>query len=238
MEDVEKYLNSIGYTLDDVCQYNKNQNHGRFHIRHNFKSHRSTNKLARDTTQMNVHVVTNIPQQQIGYQPMTEVEPEADPGHEIEHVNEAVGGPLPPGPPHPLEPQGPPPPLEPPVPQGPPPPPEEDISNEEEDGEEEEDDEEEGEGNYIQNGIAACICITLGALAAGLTMGLLSQDLLDLKIKEMASCNPQERKQAKALIPLISDHHRLVSFLYICSNIYMLHLFLCFFGHEAVMKCR
>ena len=42
-------------------------------------------------------------------------------------------------------------------------------------------------------------------------MGLLSQDLLDLKIKEMAASNLEERKQAKALIPLIQDHHRLVS---------------------------
>ncbi len=76
--------------------------------------------------------------------------------------------------------------------------------------------EEEGEGGphdtwfYVKNAGMAFLCVTVAALAAGLTMGLASQELLDLKIKEMAG-NPREKKYAKALIPLLQDHHRLVS---------------------------
>ena len=79
--------------------------------------------------------------------------------------------------------------------------------------------EEEGESEmktksfYIKNGLMATLCIIIAALAAGLTMGLLSQELLDLRIKEMASSNLSERNQAKALVPLIQDHHRLVRFI-------------------------
>ena len=40
-------------------------------------------------------------------------------------------------------------------------------------------------------------------------MGLVSQELLDLKIKEIAG-NTDEKKQARSVIPLLSDHHRLL----------------------------
>ena len=62
---------------------------------------------------------------------------------------------------------------------------------------------------YIQNGIMALVCVIVAALAAGLTMGLVSQELLDLRIKEVAG-TAKEKKQARAVIPLIQDHHRLL----------------------------
>ena len=71
---------------------------------------------------------------------------------------------------------------------------------------------------YI-NSLLAFLCVTVAALAAGLTMGLLSQELLDLRIKEIASADPQTREQAKSLVPLIKDHHRLVSFECLCYYI-------------------
>ena len=64
--------------------------------------------------------------------------------------------------------------------------------------------------SMIQNAIMAFICVSVAALAAGLTMGLLGLDVLDLRIKEMASSNLQERKYATTLLPLVKDHHRLV----------------------------
>jgi len=62
---------------------------------------------------------------------------------------------------------------------------------------------------FIQNGLFAFFCVSVAALAAGLTMGLVSQELLDLRIKEMAG-SEIEKKQARAVIPLIQDHHRLL----------------------------
>jgi hypothetical protein len=78
----------------------------------------------------------------------------------------------------------------------------------------EEEEEEEHSKNKIKNIIFAFTCVTFAALAAGLTMGLLSQDLLDLKIKELASSNLKEREQAATLVPLIKDHHRLVRIIF------------------------
>lgn len=74
--------------------------------------------------------------------------------------------------------------------------------------EDEEDIEDTDQFFYI-NGIMAFTCVIVAALAAGLTMGLVSQELLDLKIKEMAG-NVDEKKQARSVIPLIKDHHRLL----------------------------
>lgn len=74
---------------------------------------------------------------------------------------------------------------------------------------EEGDEDDKNQWFYIKNSLLALICVITAALAAGLTMGLVSQELLDLKIKEVAG-NPSERKQTRALIPLMSDHHRLL----------------------------
>lgn len=56
---------------------------------------------------------------------------------------------------------------------------------------------------------AALGCVSCAALAAGLTMGLLSLDKLKLKIKTMTG-NEEERKHARAILPLLSDHHFLL----------------------------
>mmetsp|Transcript_23085 Transcript_23085/g.34371 ORF Transcript_23085/g.34371 Transcript_23085/m.34371 type:complete len:550 (+) Transcript_23085:142-1791(+) len=78
-------------------------------------------------------------------------------------------------------------------------------------------DAEEGEGEKVRskqviyiNTAMSIFCVCVAALAAGLTMGLLSQELLDLRIKEKASADLNERKQAQSLVPLIKDHHRLL----------------------------
>ncbi len=76
---------------------------------------------------------------------------------------------------------------------------------------------------YI-NAFMAVFCVCVAALAAGLTMGLLSQELLDLRIKEMAAADENIKAQAKSLVPLIKDHHRLVSIKYMC--IFIIHMIL------------
>ena len=56
-------------------------------------------------------------------------------------------------------------------------------------------------------------CVILAALAAGLTMGLLSLDPLSLEIKRRASVCSQERRWCQQLIPLLVGHskrHRLL----------------------------
>ena len=63
---------------------------------------------------------------------------------------------------------------------------------------------------YVTNGSLAFMCVCVAALAAGLTMGLVSQEILDLKIKEVASESEEERRQARSLVPLLRDHHRLL----------------------------
>jgi metal transporter CNNM len=70
-------------------------------------------------------------------------------------------------------------------------------------------DAEQDEWYYFRNGALALVCVVLAALAAGLTMGLVSQEILDLRIKEMAG-NTDEKIQARKVIPLIKDHHRLL----------------------------
>ena len=49
---------------------------------------------------------------------------------------------------------------------------------------------------YVTNGCMAFACVCVAALAAGLTMGLVSQEILDLKIKEVASNSEEERRHA------------------------------------------
>jgi len=74
---------------------------------------------------------------------------------------------------------------------------------------------------YVRNSCMALLCVLSAALAAGLTMGLLSLEVLDLKIKEMASSSEEEKKHARILIPLLQDHHRLLVTLLLlnaCAN--------------------
>lgn len=74
------------------------------------------------------------------------------------------------------------------------------------------DDEEEEEGGFswVWNVLAATICVCIAALAAGLTLGMLGLDPLMLLIKERAAESPLEREQARKLIPIVNQHHRLL----------------------------
>lgn len=63
---------------------------------------------------------------------------------------------------------------------------------------------------YIKNAILATVCVTTAALAAGLTMGLMSLDPLMLTIKMRAAATQQEREQATALLPVVQQHHLLL----------------------------
>ncbi|CAB9516827.1 DUF21 domain-containing protein [Seminavis robusta] len=81
--------------------------------------------------------------------------------------------------------------------------------------EEEEEEEEEdfvrptGADLYV-NIICAFVCVCTAALAAGLTMGLLSLDELMLLIKERAGATEEERKAAANLLPIVRQHHLLL----------------------------
>ena len=79
-----------------------------------------------------------------------------------------------------------------------------------------------GDANfYLVNGGMAAICVTMAALAAGLTMGLLSLDPLMLLIKIRAGANKAERDQAASLLPIVQQHHRLLVSLLLmnaCAN--------------------
>ena len=55
----------------------------------------------------------------------------------------------------------------------------------------------------------ALACVTSAALAAGLTMGLLSLDTLKLKIKTMTG-SEEEQSYARAILPLLHDRHFLL----------------------------
>jgi len=63
---------------------------------------------------------------------------------------------------------------------------------------------------YVKNSLLALACVSVAAMAAGLTMGLVSMEAIDLRIKELASDSPEERRHAKILMPLVRDHHRLL----------------------------
>lgn len=74
---------------------------------------------------------------------------------------------------------------------------------------------------YLINGGMAALCVTIAALAAGLTMGMLSLDPLMLLIKIRASETKAERDQAALLLPLVQQHHRLLVSLLLmnaCAN--------------------
>jgi len=55
----------------------------------------------------------------------------------------------------------------------------------------------------------AFICVTCAALAAGMTIGLLSLDSLKLKIKLQVGTE-MEKKYAKRILPLLENHHLLL----------------------------
>ena len=63
---------------------------------------------------------------------------------------------------------------------------------------------------YITMGLCAVGCVMTAALAAGLTMGMLSIDPLMLLVKIRASRSQEEKKQAEALLPIVKQHHLLL----------------------------
>ncbi|KAL7532843.1 hypothetical protein ACHAXR_004890 [Thalassiosira sp. AJA248-18] len=63
---------------------------------------------------------------------------------------------------------------------------------------------------YVFKGSMALLCVICGALAAGLTVGLLSIDPLLLVIKMRAGETEEEKRQAEQLLPLVKQHHRLL----------------------------
>ncbi len=65
-----------------------------------------------------------------------------------------------------------------------------------------------GSSKWI-NAVCAVICIVCAATAAGLTMGFVSIDPLEMEIKQRSGTEV-ERKQAGILLPLIRRHHYLL----------------------------
>ena len=72
---------------------------------------------------------------------------------------------------------------------------------------------------YIKNSLLALTCVVVAALAAGLTMGLMSLDPLMLTIKMRAAASEEERKQATALLPVVQQHHLLLVTLLLLNSI-------------------
>ncbi|EED90505.1 hypothetical protein THAPSDRAFT_269456 [Thalassiosira pseudonana CCMP1335] len=74
----------------------------------------------------------------------------------------------------------------------------------------------------LTNTLLSLICVIGAALAAGLTMGLLSLDPLSLEIKRRASPSTKERKWSEELLPLLVGHskrHRLLVSLLLLNSV-------------------
>mmetsp|Transcript_56710 Transcript_56710/g.120408 ORF Transcript_56710/g.120408 Transcript_56710/m.120408 type:complete len:634 (-) Transcript_56710:147-2048(-) len=74
----------------------------------------------------------------------------------------------------------------------------------------------------ITNVLLSLSCVVLAALAAGLTMGMLSLDPLSLEIKRRASTIQKERQWSEELLPLLVGHskrHRLLVSLLLLNSI-------------------
>lgn len=69
--------------------------------------------------------------------------------------------------------------------------------------------------------MASCtlFCVMLAALAAGLTMGMLSLDPLMLLVKIRASQSEEEKRQAEAVLPIVKQHHLLLVTLLLLNSI-------------------
>lgn len=69
---------------------------------------------------------------------------------------------------------------------------------------------EEQEGYYLYNVTGTVICVGCVALIAGLFLGLLTLDALDLRIIERASIDEDEKKYAAILLPIVENRHQLL----------------------------
>jgi metal transporter CNNM len=72
---------------------------------------------------------------------------------------------------------------------------------------------------YITHILCAFACVAVAALAAGLTMGLLSLDPLMLLIKMRAGATKKEQAQAAALLPIVKQHHLLLVTLLLLNSL-------------------
>mmetsp|Transcript_22932 Transcript_22932/g.33846 ORF Transcript_22932/g.33846 Transcript_22932/m.33846 type:complete len:591 (+) Transcript_22932:33-1805(+) len=72
---------------------------------------------------------------------------------------------------------------------------------------------------YIQNGLLAFLCVCTAALAAGLTLGLLSIEPLSLLIKIRTASSEEEKRQASSLLPIVRQHHMLLVTLLLLNSI-------------------
>jgi metal transporter CNNM len=57
--------------------------------------------------------------------------------------------------------------------------------------------------------LAAAACVCCAAMAAGMTIGLLSLDSMKLKIK-LSVGTPEEKKAASTILPILENHHWLL----------------------------
>ena len=63
---------------------------------------------------------------------------------------------------------------------------------------------------FLATMLGALVCVTLAALAAGLSMGMLSLDPMMLLVKIRASRSPEAKEQAETLLPIIKRRHLLL----------------------------
>ena len=74
----------------------------------------------------------------------------------------------------------------------------------------------------LTNILLSVLCVLMAALAAGLTMGMLSLDPLQLEIKRRASPSSLERERCASLLPLLVGHsqrHRLLVSLLLLNSL-------------------
>ena len=70
----------------------------------------------------------------------------------------------------------------------------------------------------IQNSLMAVLCVLIAAVAAGLTLGLLSIDPLNLLVKIRTATSEEERKEGASLLPIVRQHHLLLVTLLILNS--------------------
>jgi metal transporter CNNM len=68
----------------------------------------------------------------------------------------------------------------------------------------------EEEGYYIYNILGAIFCVSCVALISGLFLGLLTLDILELRIIERASNDEEEKMYARELLPIVEERHQLL----------------------------
>lgn len=76
-----------------------------------------------------------------------------------------------------------------------------------------------GRWYIVFNAVGATVCVIISALAAGLTVGLLSLDPLMLLIKARAGATITQRQQAERLVPIIQKRHLLLVTLLLLNSI-------------------